>query len=246
MERIPNREEEPITSKPEHLAKGFKPIMACVVTKAEDREPLTEVEEISRTGLNADYSAQPGVLEKKGFKTAGHGTYAISPIDGESKFTKDLRNCTSLVAVGKEKGTGDEISFITHQTPADFLREKKDKFSKDIIKQLSDLKKRCEEGSIDVVIAGGNIRFEYQNIIDDYVNSVKKLGEATQEALGFDPMVVSGPKEDYDDSIYFDTAERRLYVVRPGGGVDLHNETFRTGEIDRMKEKWEAENNFKK
>lgn len=224
----------------EHLAEGIPPIMACVGTREQFGQDLSAIENIEETGHNANFSARAEVLNEKGFKNAGEGTYMISSIDSKPKFTKGLLNCTSMVAVGREKGTGEEISFITHQNPGQFLRKRKDEFSSHIAESLSELKKRCEDNSIDVVIAGGNANEEIPVLLDDYKKSVKKLGGAVQETLGFDPIVIAGPKSSERDAVYFDTKNRRLFVIRPEDQehpaefqAGTQNEPFKASEIDK-------------
>lgn len=245
MEGIPEREtneppQEQTSLRPEHLAEGFYPIMACVGTLEQYGGEVSAMEDIENIGHNVNFSAHPDLLEKRGFKNAGHGTYVMSPIDGDPKFTRDLLNCSSLIAVGRDKITGAEISFMTHQNPGQFLGEKKDEFSGHLIKSLLELKKRCEKGSVDIVVAGGNINFEVPKYTDNYVKSLKRLGAAVQKTFGFNPMVVSGPKDDYGDNVYFDTKERRAYIIRPPNS-DLHNDSFRVDKVDKKIKEWEAE-----
>ena len=66
---------------------------------------------------------------------------------------------------------------------------------------------------------------------------------AVQGALGFEPLVVVGPKSGDKDDIYLG-ANRTLYVIRPEGRdikPVLHNEPFKPSEIERMKPKWKKE-----
>lgn len=217
--------EEPEISKPEHLAEGVRPIMACVGTREQYGEDLSGIKNIEKNGVNADFMP---------------GTYTISSIDSNPKFTRGLVNCTSMIAVGKEKGTGDEISFVTHQTRGASLGNGEKEFFSHIAKTLAGLKKRCEENSVDVALAGGNINAGFPNLLADYVKSIEKLGVAVEKALGFEPIVICGPKEKDGDSVYFDTQKRRLYVIRPSNS-NLHNEPFRADQVSKMVEKWAKE-----
>ena len=65
------------------------------------------------------------------------------------------------------------------------------------------------------------------------------LSSLAQETFGFEPLVISGPKEPFSESdeVYFDTQKRRLYVVRPVKGK-VHNDVFKPGEIDKKYKEW--------
>ena len=108
--------------------------------------------------------------------------------------------------------------------------------------ELEEVKKRCSPGSVDVVIAGGRfggIREDYK-----YQESLGMLSSIVQETLGFEPVVISGPKSGKKDDVYFDTASRRLYVIRPEGKEIkpvLHNDPFKPSEIEEKKKKWKDE-----
>ena len=232
----------------EHLAEGFYPIMASVGTYQEHKaaiEAINTLEEIKFSGHNANFSAHPDLLDMQGFKTSLKGGYVISPLDEKAKFTEGLYNCTSLVAVGREKGTGRELSFLTHQKPDKISLD--GDFATDLKSQLQELKDRCEEGSVDVIISGGQF---FTKFIQQYEDSLKILDHLVRDVLGFEPIVIVGPKGEYDksekkvdvfkDNIYFDTQKRRMYDVRPEN-QDLYNENFKPDKIKEMEDKWKAE-----
>ena len=217
----------------EHLAEGFKPIMACVGTREEYRKDIDKLHSIEEISHNVDYSKDPKRLPED-FKNAGRETYVISPIDGKPKFTEGLYDCTSLVAVGREKGSERELSFLTHQDPKKILVYLKDSFDMDLKSRLDELKEKCQEGSIDIVISGGQF---YRGETGNYQETLKTLTSIVQEIFGFEPLVICGPKNDLSDDVYFDTEKRRLYVVRPSYET-LHNDVFKPSKINDMKDKW--------
>jgi hypothetical protein len=221
----------------EHLAEGVSPIMACVGTYKEYAGEIAKIEDIEAFGHNADYTGHPDLLDKQDIKNAGYGTYAISPVDEKPKFTENLWNCTSIVAVGREKETGKEISILTHQDPSIFLKEKGKKlFFVDLEDRLGEFKEKCLKGTIDIVIAGGNLR---EKAPEEYEKSIEALSSTVEGLFGFKPTVIVGPKESGMDNIYLDTQNRRLYVVRPENSK-LHNEVFKPDQIDEMKKKWKS------
>lgn len=220
----------------EHLAEGVSPIMACVGTYKEYAGEIDKIQDIEAFGVNANYTGHPDLLDIQDIKNIGYGTYAISPVDGKPKFTEDLWSCTSIVAIGNEKGTQKELSILTHQDPEKFLKAGKDLFFSDLKERLKELKEKCSEGTIDVVIAGGNLRKKDPG---EYKKSLEALNDAIEELFGFKPTVIAGPKEAGMDNIYLDTQNRRLYVVRPENSK-LHNEVFKPDQIDEMKKKWKS------
>jgi len=248
MGEIPNRDqEEPknLESKPilsEHLAEGFRPIMACVGTEEQYGGETSKIQNIESVGLGVDYYLHPEEAKNHNLKNAGLMTYVISPVDGKPKFTKALSNCTSLVAVGRENGSETELSILTHQDPREFLKNAKSAFVSHLRESLVELKEKCSKGSIDVALAGGDYYNEAHYL--RYQESLELLVSVVQEVFGFEPTVISGPKSSERDNIYFDTAERRLYVVRPKEAI-LYDGHFKPSEIAKKKKEWEKENKNK-
>ena len=158
----------------------------------------------------------------KGFKAGGEQTYVISPITEKPLRTRGLRDCTSVVVVGTDAKTGEQISFISHQNPKEFLKDIKDRFTRDFNESLEELKNRCVPGSIDVVICGGR---NNPSAVEGYKNSLKTLSSAINERMGFVPTVICGSKNAGEDDIYFKPKDRQLHIVRPDG-VILDNRSF--------------------
>ena len=126
--------------RPEHLAEGFRPIMACVGTKREHEEGWRQIENIKESSLFVDFFGKTMDLIEKGFKAGGEQTYVISPITEKPLRTRGLRDCTSVVVVGTDAKTGEQISFISHQNPKEFLKDIKDRFTRDFNESLEELK----------------------------------------------------------------------------------------------------------
>ncbi len=113
----------------EHLKEGVKPIVTCLGTP-KDYEDAPGYKfpdgQGSATATNVDTIYNPNSPEKVNLNVlnAGQETYAISMIDSLDKYSKGFICCTGLVVVGKDKVTGKNISFLTHQNPKHFLYEK--------------------------------------------------------------------------------------------------------------------------
>jgi len=227
---------EPDAMKSEHLAEGIRPIMACVGTPEDYGEELSQMLSLIKSGHDVDFFADPWKLEKRGIKSAGELTYAISPVDEKPKFTENLCTCTSLIAVGKGKN-GKELSLLTHQDSTRFLKIKRQKFINDLKGRLNELKDMCVDGTIDIVLAGGNINH-------NYAESIEFLNSLVRETFGFSPVVIAGPKDWKNDDGYLDTFNRRFYLIRPDDESRkpvLNNDSFRPSEVGKMMEKWKKE-----
>jgi len=174
-------------------------------------------------------------------KSAGRETYVISALDSFNKESRNYADCTGIVAVGVDKETGENISFLTHQdgkkilTADGPLKEVHEQFIADLRASLSELKDRSKTGSIDLVIFGGWAEGFgggfYPYSAEEYKRSVQMIGNLCEEVLQIDPDVAIGPNaeptrdgydehgngtiRDFDVQVVFDTINRRLYMVRP-------------------------------
>lgn len=67
----------------------------------------------------------------------------ISHTNSRNKYSNKYYNCTGLVVIGRDRETGENISFLTHQDPLYFLvTEQKEKFIVAISDILLELKER--------------------------------------------------------------------------------------------------------
>lgn len=241
----PEHQPEP----PRHLKDGVKAIIACVGTPDQFRENSgieTELKGVFRIvpkksgASNIDYYGDPTKLTEQNFKNAGRYSYVISPADGFDKFSGEFANCTGLVVTGQDKSTGENISFLSHQDPGYFLAEKtnSNQFVEDLRQRLKELKERSVEGTIDAVIVGGNYFTESEGFLKNYLESIKLLSEEISKILGFQPIVMTGPKTTSGrDHVFYDNKNRRLYIMRPNVGDDT-TKSFSPSEIKDQEKKW--------
>lgn len=213
MENVP-QENTPNPLKSEHLRKGIQPIMVCVGShETIDATAFTDPSSVH----NIDYYSSIDDLDRKGFSNAGNKTYVISSVDDMNKMSTSFFNCTGLIICGIDKHSGKNISFVAHQDPTRFLFESKEKYIEDLNKKLDEIKRRCEDRTFDAVIVGGNYLFEkrYQ---ENYLNSIELISKEVQSKLGFEPVVVGGPKtwtgNGRGDAIFYSNDKRRLYFMR--------------------------------
>ncbi len=252
FEDFNNIDSEIDTLRSEHLKEGIDPIWVCL--RDEDRfesygEP--EKEALAKEGAyGINISESPTELEKKGFKNGGIDSYVISPLDGLNKFSGNFRNCTGLVVSGQDRDTGENVSFLTHQSPRFiFLNQKRqDLFLSDLKSSLLEIKEKCEEGSIDALLFGGNYVDDQaiNNHISTtqinknrYLNSIKLISEVVDQELGFQPAVATGPKRTPgEDRVVFDNQKKRLYISRPEVGESSSN-SYLPQDIEEQRKTWD-------
>jgi hypothetical protein len=230
-------ETTPNPLKSEHLTEGVPAIIASVGT---EDQYTHELDEFKFRGKDVDYYTIKEFRDEKYLGSNHHG-YVISDVDRDIKYTERLYNCTSLIAVGRDLETDNEISFLTHQDPASVIGEE---FKVDLKKRLQKLKNRSQDGTVDIIIVGGqNIPDRMQEM--SYQDSVNTLDKVTRYIFGFAPVVICGPKypggQSAYDSVYFDTENRRLYVIRPKD-VTVRNDSFVAHELNDVNEKWRGSN----
>lgn len=230
---------------PRHLKEGVSPIRACIGTPeqfknkpgAEKAAFDDEAQNLSGTH-NVDYYGEPEDLTNKKFKH--DDDYVLSPVDNLDKFSKSFLNCTGIIVTGQDKETGKNVSFLSHQTPQCFLtnKDKRNRFTHNLKQRLVEIKKRSVKGTIDAVIIGGNYSEKWVRYQEDYLRSVKLLSAEAQKILGFEPLVMTGPKTlGGKDNVFYDNKGRRLYIMRPEVG-DGTTESYSPNNIEKQKEKW--------
>jgi len=246
--------EKPInTLHSEHLTNGERPIIASV----EGYGKLTVKEVLDgsnrfrifteRDKENTDYVEYCGDVafqKEHGFLTDEGGDYVISPVNAKNKVSTGYIMCTGVVGVGKDKERDENISFLSHQYPEIFLPGKPghEQFVADIVARIAELKERSVPGSVDSVIFGGFYYKKVKAYEGEYADSIKLLQKEVRNVLGFDPVVITGPKiseldEMTDEAVFFDTANRRLYISRPETG-DATTESYMPDDIASQTKKW--------
>lgn len=221
-ERIFPEKRRPEEKRREHLKEGIEPIRAYV-------------------GTPEQFQQHPG--KEKEIEDTGSETYGISPVNGLNKLSKYFVNCTGLIAAGQDKKTSENISFTSHNDPGFFLfnEKNKNKFIEELGRRLGDLKKRSADRTIDAVIFGGNYLDYPENSKKEYVESVRLLSWEVRQALGFEPLIIVGPKSTAGgEDIFYDNGNRQLYAIRSKVGKSS-TESFYPSELDRKIKEWDKE-----
>ena len=195
MKETPAGQLNPLKS--EHLSEGVRPIIACVGTYDQYGKETAEIQKISHIGHNVDLFSSPEKLINQDLKNDGEMTYVISAVDDRPKFTEQLFSCSSLVAAGISLDSNTNLSLLTHQDPYSLLINNKDAYVRDLKERLSELKNKCREGTVDLVIVGGQVGIKY-------AETMEMLGTIVQEVFDFSPVIITGPKDGDQDDIFYD------------------------------------------
>lgn len=230
------------------LLKDIEPINSQLEKYGTGNEEYEDLLEQVEEGVN-NVDLENGDLEKlkeNGFKTSGYGSYLISPI-GEGLWHSDRYfNCTAVVAIGRDKENGKEISFLSHQDPNYFIdgsSDKVEKFSQELKDSLEELKSKTEENTVEVIFLGGNYDNNYQG--DDqyknehYKQSIEKLRGIVHDSLGFDPKVLTGPNNNIGSEtvVIVETDKRKVWVERTNQPSEF-DQSYMANSLDEKEAKW--------
>lgn len=248
------------TSSSKEVAPEYR-IIACVGSegdfKSKDRAALRRLQKIE-----VDFYAEEGRMDQMQQRHAGTESYVISPIDSQDKYSGRFKNCIGVVAVGRDKKTGKNVSFLTHQSPVDVLERSKDSFARDFTISLREFASTVRPETIDIVIVGGNF-FDNINsarttppellyegrklsLADDFKDSIVDISKQIEEVLHIDPLVAVGPNmrrghEAYptSTSVWLNTKKRRLYIMRPEQKGIQNSISFRASKVEEVTKNWE-------
>ena len=246
--------------KSEHLDKGVKPIMACVgsfddfgyIERNNIRRSFRENQEGSH---DVNFLYPTTFYNRKNFLNQERA-FTISTVDNFDKFSELYIDCTGLIVTGKDKISGENISFLTHQNPDEILSANKSSFIESLKKRLDQVKEKCRKGTIDAVIIGGNYIVVDKNKKEDldedkkhykkqYLESIKLLTEEIKKFFDFEPVVINGPKlTTGTDNVYYDNKHRKLYFMRQQ--VNPVSGDFLMSKVAKEKRGWEKELKNKK
>lgn len=255
---------KPNTLKSEHLDPQFKPIIGGIYDRNNlDKETIDFLNNFKKNADFVDFKHKKNDLIKNNMHGLGDLKYVISDCSDINKYSLSYLDCTGYIVSGVDKVTGKNISIISHQNPESFLRdtEVKSSLKNDINKSLDELISRSIPGSIDAVLIGRqkesfsydvpeeNFRYGIDSIdeymkgpYDDYIKSIKFIGHTISQKLGFSPVVMTGPNDNFRTKehsldVYFDNENRRVYMLRPEQNKSIKNEPFVAPEVEDQTEK---------
>ncbi|KKP80285.1 MAG: hypothetical protein A2271_04380 [Candidatus Moranbacteria bacterium RIFOXYA12_FULL_35_19] len=232
-----------------HLREDITPIGKEIADFAIENEELEDLREQNEGDANnVDFeNGDLDALKEKGFKTAGYGSYLISPIDERDWYSDRYLNCTAVVAIGRDKDTNKDISFLSHQNPEYFIDGNSDEvefFSRELSKSLEELKTCSQGDTVEVLILGGNFNPSAKEKEGDYQHrhyqqSIEKLSKIIQETLGFDPKVLTGPNNNVGSEtvILVETQKRKVWVER-SKQLPEFNQSYQASKFKEEEARW--------
>jgi hypothetical protein len=240
----------------EHLKPEYSPLIIGMMHERDvDEEILANIEKIMRDGINIDYYSLRYSRIANNILGAT-AAYMISPVDKRDKYSNSYFSCTGIICIGKSKDTEDNISLMTHQNPSRILTDTgqpQGLFQERLEERISEFKNQVIEGSIDVVILGGNYftkkltdNFQDPDVInkEQYINQILYLGKLLKGEFGFEPIVAVGPnfnKEglEGETEIFLDTEKRRIYFIRENQPTHSVNKAFLPSQIQQVSNSWD-------
>ena len=181
------------------------------------------IPDLSDVITEVDMDADPDEVIPLGFLKQGTKRHVISPIDETCKVSFRYAECTGVVAVGIDRETSRNVSFLSHQNPNYFQWYDDDMFEESLCIRLEELRERCVPDTIDLMVFGGRYvnakgcsqeHKVCQLLREEYLSAISMLSGHVSRILGFVPAVV-GPKfDECFEFVAFNTGVRRLYVAR--------------------------------
>jgi len=153
-----------------------------------------------------------GIREKNGEKEGvKHGssendmTFVISPVTSKSIESSGYHNCQGVLVSGCT-AEGTRLAFMTHHNPELFTDQiRTEEFEECLLSRLQQLTSTCERGSLDAILFGGDAH-QYKDDISDFDSDdknspaniyrlgVKRVASVAEQAIGFTPRIVEGPR----------------------------------------------------
>lgn len=223
----------------------YSPIRACIVDINKiDNYTKQEIDLIEKHGVNIDFFESKEYFSENKIINKGDRTYVFSDIDSTDKFSRAYKNCTGIIMVGEDKENGKQISFMSHQDPSEFLFELKNEFVNDLVNNIKIFKDKIKENTFDVVVFGGNYSKDKEDkeYRKNYKNSINLIGSIFKENFNIDPAVITGPSSislaSSASNLYFDTQNRRLFLVRRFQENNKNNHEYLTSNIKKIEKDW--------
>ena len=243
--------EEALDASAEDVVQG-RIIASIGESKAHDEES-DDWKKLVEEALHIDFKANDLEVAAAKLRSGGFQTYVLSPIDERPKYSDGYRNCTGIAAVGVDRVTGRNISFLTHQGPnGDYYPE--ERLEKDLRELLREFRSRIVPGTEDILIFGGSY-FASENAdgrtyMDVYRESIKFVSQIIHEETGIDAEVAIGPSASTADpkerargtAGLLDTKHRRLYIERPEQKETSREVSFKAADVGKTSITWSNDN----
>jgi len=192
--------------------------------------------------------------------------FVISQITDKPLYSTEYKDCTGIVAIGKDKETWKNVWFLTHQRPDRVVSNKKnskENFVSSLNKIITELKNKCKNWTIDITLLWWRNDDNFKN----YKKILNLTNKIVEKKLWFSLQVtawpsISNPEINTSKNILVDTETRRILLFKeynsPTENVDFHirqteqvlqklleiNEEYIQEQIEIILNNWEINNYF--
>lgn len=191
--------------------------LAEIIYHDDSLEITYKVAEIRSRGSFVNYTGMPNTLQKEGMVCPERLTYVISSCDARDKYTLSLDTCTSIIAIGTDKKTGEQISIVSHQDPSEFTKKWKSDWEKDIRSSLRQIKERCATESAQCFVVGG-LFFEDDK---EFTTSEDMINTACRDIFGTRPTRLSEPENRTKSLHVFLSTQEKVLIVQEAKAEDI-------------------------
>lgn len=205
-----------------------------------DEVTKKNIKEIEEKGENI--SLYLDNYQREELNIRGHANlYSISACNEKDKFSKSFHNCVGIIVSGIDKETKKPISILTHQNPSFFLdrdnpatKEELSSYVADLQDRLRQIQHSAVDGSLDVVLIGGQYADK-----QEYIDSMRQTSQFVMSTIGVKPTIITGPNTQpgiMPTNIYLNTKDRIIYSIRP------ENPSVANGSlsVEDIEKQWEA------
>jgi len=222
----------------------FPPIRASIIDRW-NMNLFSEkmIKSITKNATHVNWFGTREFLAENNILQRENSAYVISSCDEKDKYSTGYFNCTGIVVVGKDLHSEKQLSIMTH-----WDSREKEEFGDDLSKAIDNILSKTQEGSINSIVFGGHTN----NLETNYKPQVTFIESVFVKKNQKEPTVMTGPAESINNNAkgtagYFDTQNRRLYIVREEQDNYSLNENYLPHEIDKQNKKWQegANSTFK-
>lgn len=216
---------------------GYSPIYCSLIDENNiDSFSKEKIKTIKKQGVNVDFFGDRATDHRKQIPVyrGVDESYVISQPNEHDKFSESYYNCTGIILVGQDRESSEQLSLLTHQNPFEFLDNQKSNFTRDLSETVDDMMKKVKPESVDAILFGGSMDLQ------QYKESINFLSKILKKKLDFEPTVIAGPDlADKPTSIYFETQNRHLYLVRSEQPDQTANHSFVPSDYPEKSRNWQ-------
>lgn len=267
----------PSVASSDAIASPDGPVHGAIDARVRTRESLTQAEKESLSLLRdsrsefvdwfppraGDTRDRTGQRRSRDNADNAFGTYAISRVSEEIKYTDWTKDCINVAVVGLDRKMNRNVSFLIHVSIDAVLSiPEGGTFLEDMRATVKEFLQRADPGTVDVALCGGvfsddvpGFSFEKDDAVnegdmpratyaDEYEIAIGVLEIISQQLFEIEPQVAVAPTmREWDvpgSDVILDAQRRRLDVVRFEQPDGVNIPPFLASEIRERVAEWKA------